>query len=256
MSRHDDQLRYYNLYTPHPDEVVSQLADKIVCVIGLGGIGSELVRHLSVAGVGTLICVDGDTVEPSNLNRQVWFSPGDVGLPKAECLARRVSIFAPQTQARSVCAFVNSRRDLQKVLEASGTCDFIACCADEPVGTIEAICLGIAKDIGAQVGMAAMNLRRGYWAVFPDSSATAAAGDLFLTAAAIAKRDETKSVRGSASWTNAVISAFFAEAIIAALAGLPYSNFNKLTAFDFNRMQAEITADFMLARHFRQESDA
>jgi len=69
-----------------------------VLVVGAGGLGSPAVQYLAASGVGTLGVVDDDVVDRSNLQRQVLFGPGDVGLPKARIAAERVRVTAPDTR--------------------------------------------------------------------------------------------------------------------------------------------------------------
>lgn len=63
-----------------------------VCVVGAGGLGSEVALTLVQCGVGTIDLVDPDKVEPSNLNRQL-FKPKQVGMNKADALAANVVEF-------------------------------------------------------------------------------------------------------------------------------------------------------------------
>jgi sulfur carrier protein ThiS adenylyltransferase len=67
------------------------VSPRTALVVGVGGIGTPCAWALADAGVERLVLVDGDVVEPSNLPRQVLFSPDDVGLPKAEVAARRLA---------------------------------------------------------------------------------------------------------------------------------------------------------------------
>lgn len=60
-----------------------------VCVVGAGGLGSEVALNLVQCGIGTIDLVDPDVVEPSNLNRQL-FKPKQVGMNKADALAANV----------------------------------------------------------------------------------------------------------------------------------------------------------------------
>src|SRR6267154_704741 len=55
-----------------------------VLVIGTGGLGSPLALYLAAAGVGTIGLVDFDTVDISNLHRQILYTTADVGRPKVD----------------------------------------------------------------------------------------------------------------------------------------------------------------------------
>jgi molybdopterin/thiamine biosynthesis adenylyltransferase/rhodanese-related sulfurtransferase len=54
-------------------------------VIGCGGLGAPVSLYLAAAGVGTLTLVDGDTVDITNLQRQIIFTQDQIGQPKASC---------------------------------------------------------------------------------------------------------------------------------------------------------------------------
>ena len=65
-----------------------------VGIAGAGGLGSNVALMLARSGVGHLIVIDGDIVEPSNLNRQHYF-PVHVGRPKAEALKQQLLALNP-----------------------------------------------------------------------------------------------------------------------------------------------------------------
>src|SRR5450432_3843334 len=62
---------------------------KVLC-IGTGGLGAPLGLYLAAAGVGRIGLVDFDTVDLTNLQRQVLFGTGDIGRPKIEAAAERL----------------------------------------------------------------------------------------------------------------------------------------------------------------------
>jgi molybdopterin-synthase adenylyltransferase len=64
-------------------------------IVGAGGLGSPVALYLAAAGVGTLILVDPDTVDRSNLQRQVLYAEEDIGRPKAEAAADRLAALNP-----------------------------------------------------------------------------------------------------------------------------------------------------------------
>ncbi|MFD3844029.1 ThiF family adenylyltransferase [Streptomyces sp. NPDC058642] len=106
-----------------------RLREAHVAVIGLGGAGSLLAQALTAAGVGRLTLVDGDTVEPSNLVRQILYSPDQSGQGKADCLAEQLTRFSPYTSHRVLDQYVRDPQDVLRCIEGA---DFVAVCADAP----------------------------------------------------------------------------------------------------------------------------
>lgn len=72
------------------------LTDRKVLVVGTGGLGSPVAYALALAGVGTIGLVDYDTVEISNLNRQILHSASRIGMPKVESAAVFLKDINPQ----------------------------------------------------------------------------------------------------------------------------------------------------------------
>ena len=76
------------------EQDLARLASVRVGIAGAGGLGSNVAMLLARSGVRRFTVVDGDSVEPSNLNRQ-WYWPEDVGLPKVEALRQRLLSLEP-----------------------------------------------------------------------------------------------------------------------------------------------------------------
>ena len=91
------------------EEGQRKLAASSVLVVGAGGLGGPLLYALAGAGVGRLVIVDGDTVSLSNLNRQFLFDQADLGRPKAEAAARRLSAFNPDLRVEGVEAWLDEK---------------------------------------------------------------------------------------------------------------------------------------------------
>jgi adenylyltransferase/sulfurtransferase len=76
-----------------------RLKNARVLVVGAGGLGCPVLQYLAAAGVGTLGIVDADKVDLSNLQRQILYSPADLGQPKAEVAAKAVRRLNPLVHA-------------------------------------------------------------------------------------------------------------------------------------------------------------
>ncbi len=79
------------------DEQRVRLKAARVGIAGAGGLGSNAAMMLARSGVGHLLIIDGDSVEPSNLNRQHYF-PEHLGLPKVEALAGQLRTLNPDIE--------------------------------------------------------------------------------------------------------------------------------------------------------------
>lgn len=75
-----------------------KLIESKVLLIGAGGLGSPAAMYLAAAGVGTLGIVDFDTVDVSNLQRQILHGNKDVGRPKVESAADRLHDMNPDVK--------------------------------------------------------------------------------------------------------------------------------------------------------------
>lgn len=72
-----------------------------ILVVGAGGLGSPAALYLAAAGVGRLGIVDGDTVELSNLHRQVLHSVAFLGKPKVESAKTALSALNPNIEIQA-----------------------------------------------------------------------------------------------------------------------------------------------------------
>ena len=93
-----DEVRRYSRHLIIPDVGMTgqkRMKNAKVLVIGAGGLGSPALLYLAAAGVGTLGIIDFDTVDESNLQRQVIHGQSDIGKSKAVSAAESVAEINP-----------------------------------------------------------------------------------------------------------------------------------------------------------------
>ena len=85
-----------------------RLASARVLVVGAGALGNEVLKNLALVGIGTVLIVDFDEIEKSNLARSVLFRTSDCGRPKAEVAAESMREMNPDTNALAIHADILS----------------------------------------------------------------------------------------------------------------------------------------------------
>jgi len=88
------------LLARHTPGVHQKIKGSVVGIAGLGGLGSAVAIALARIGLGALILVDFDVVEPSNLNRQQYFIH-QIGMPKVEALRENLSRINPYVRIQT-----------------------------------------------------------------------------------------------------------------------------------------------------------
>ncbi|MCW2769436.1 MAG: adenylyltransferase/sulfurtransferase MoeZ [Aeromicrobium sp.] len=119
-----DEIRRYSRHLIIPDvgmDGQKRLKNAKVLAVGAGGLGSPTLMYLAAAGVGTLGIVDFDTVDESNLQRQIIHGVSDIGRPKAESAAASVA----ETNPYVTTIVHNERLDTDNVLEIFSQYDLI-----------------------------------------------------------------------------------------------------------------------------------
>jgi len=100
-------LRRYSRHLLIPEVGLAgqeRLAAARVLVVGAGGLGTPVLQYLAAAGVGRIGIVDDDTVDLTNLQRQVIFASADIGRPKAVAAAERLHALNPQVAVDAISA--------------------------------------------------------------------------------------------------------------------------------------------------------
>lgn len=126
-----EELARYNRHIIIPEfgmEAQQKLKASKVLVIGSGGLGSPVLLYLAAAGIGTIGIVDFDVVDDSNLQRQVLFGVGEVGLPKVEAAKRRLESLNPHIKLNVYNTQLTSQNALTLIKDydvvADGTDNF------------------------------------------------------------------------------------------------------------------------------------
>ena len=90
------------------EEGQKRLLNGKVLVVGAGGLGSPALLYLAAAGIGTIGIADGDTVDESNLQRQVIHSTSDIGTPKVESARDKIRLLNPDVNVIIYREFLTS----------------------------------------------------------------------------------------------------------------------------------------------------
>jgi molybdopterin/thiamine biosynthesis adenylyltransferase/rhodanese-related sulfurtransferase len=97
LKRYDRQIILPEIGTDGQEK----LKQASVLVIGAGGLGCPVLQYLVAAGVGTIGIVDDDTIDESNLQRQVLYSTDDIGKPKVTVAIGRLSAQNPHCKFKA-----------------------------------------------------------------------------------------------------------------------------------------------------------
>lgn len=179
MELNDDQLLRYSRHILLPDVGVAGqacISDAAVLIVGAGGLGCPVALYLGASGVGRLLLADGDTVDLTNLQRQIGHATSAIGENKADSLARSVRAINPEIEVRPI----GERLDDRMLREAVERVDLVVDATDN-FATRHAInraCVRLGKPLvsGAAIGfsgqLAVFDAHRAdspcYHCLFPD----------------------------------------------------------------------------------------
>ena len=121
------------------EEKMERLQQAHVLVVGLGGVGAYAAEMICRAGVGRMTIVDADTVQPTNINRQLTALHSTMGKEKAEVLAARFKDINPDIQLTVLPVFLKDD-NIPELLDAARY-DFIV----DAIDTLAPKCYLIAE---------------------------------------------------------------------------------------------------------------
>ena len=121
-------------------------------MIGAGGLGSPVALYLATAGVGRLTIVDNDTVDLTNLQRQIVHNVERIGRPKAESAAQTLQAINPEVRVHAL----RERADASRLLALVAEADVVVDCSDNFATrhAVNAACVAHGKPLvsGAAIG--------------------------------------------------------------------------------------------------------
>jgi len=132
------------------EEGLSRLKNSSVLIVGVGGVGSFAAEAVARAGVGNITVMDGDTVQPSNLNRQLIALTATLGRNKAEVMAERINDINPETSVTALARFYKEDDELDLT-----TFDWIIDAIDSVDAKTALIKTAIEKDVNIVSAMGA-----------------------------------------------------------------------------------------------------
>jgi bacteriocin biosynthesis cyclodehydratase domain-containing protein len=140
LARFDRQLRYFSDVGDSdrtPSERQDRLRDAKVAVLGVGGLGTWSAWALACTGIGEMRLIDGDEVEVSNLNRQIFYTEADLGRPKVKVAAARLRAFNTEMKVTATRRRLESEVELADFIAGA---DVVIDAADWPAHEIEQWC--------------------------------------------------------------------------------------------------------------------
>lgn len=147
MFSDDELLRYSRQILLKQVDIDGQLRLKAahVLIIGLGGLGSPVALYLAAAGVGNLHLADFDTLDLTNLQRQVLHDSTQLGQRKTDSAATRLRALNPHVQVQTLpCAL-----DADSLAAAVAAVDVVVDCCDNFAtrAAVNAACVALAKPL-------------------------------------------------------------------------------------------------------------
>lgn len=138
------------------DEGLAALEGSTVMVLGLGGVGSSCAEALARGGVGSLVLLDRDVVEESNINRQRIAFTSTIGRVKAEVMAEMVADINPDCRVMAEQVFL-TRENLAETLDKFPRPDYVIDCIDTVTQKFTAAILCAERGLPLVSSMGAAN---------------------------------------------------------------------------------------------------
>jgi sulfur-carrier protein adenylyltransferase/sulfurtransferase len=220
-----------------PDEAQASIGSARVAILGVGGIGSVVLAHLVSAGFSQYVLIDGDTVQPHNLNRQFIYGSADVGRRKVDAAVDWIASRNPAAVVRIIPRMLTDLSTLVPVLQEGVSLLVVA--ADFPVDIGLRAAHACLETQTALIG-ADCGLHTASWGPLLEPADLPA-----YTSAMEAVRDRapvppaSRPMTASFGPTNGIVASYLARDIVNWFAGLPVLSYRKKVAIDLDALTAE-----------------
>ena len=125
------------------EENIKKLQQSKVAIFGVGGVGSFVIEALARAGVGTLVIIDHDEVDITNINRQIIATHDSIGRPKVEVAKERILSINPNAEVITYKEFFS--KETEGIIDSS--LDYVVDCVDTVTAKLEILSRANELDI-------------------------------------------------------------------------------------------------------------
>ncbi|WP_179221404.1 ThiF family adenylyltransferase [Lactobacillus taiwanensis] len=142
---------YFQNICSNADQVIKELMNKKICIVGLGGVGTQILQHLCGMNIKNYLLIDYDNVEKTNLNRQFIYGYEDIGRSKVDICERYIKnhvidfkkIIKIKEKIQNPNQLINNIYKFDPAI--------IICAADQPQGKIQSIINIVGKKMNIPV---------------------------------------------------------------------------------------------------------
>lgn len=134
LERHSRNINFLSNFDADGNnkyDYLQKLLDSKIMIFGLGGVGSPLIYNLAALGVGEIIGVDFDSVDLTNLNRQILYREDQIGMKKVIAAGETIKKFNSNVNFVPVDMTVKSSEDVLKLINKFNP-TIVICAADKP----------------------------------------------------------------------------------------------------------------------------
>ena len=182
------QMRYVRNIPALSEAECRLLQKKKVLIAGCGGLGGHILELLARIGVGSIVAVDGDVFEESNLNRQLLSEPALLGASKAQAAKAHAARINPDVRVQAVHAFLTEENAAELIAGCDAVLDALdsildrrmlaKACAENGIPLIHGAIRGwVAQAAVSMPGDSLMDL------LYPEAAAAADKSSLSFTPA-------------------------------------------------------------------------